>query len=74
VRTPIFKKHVAGVVVFPTTLDTGNLRVAVSGYVGIRGTKKEKNAGLRGKTTYSLEDLLGKNSAFDFDLKMWDGR
>lgn len=49
-----------------TSFEGGRIRVAKTGYVGVRETASG--------TTYRLADLVGSGSRYRFDLFEWDGR
>lgn len=60
------RKYAAASEGIQTELKGEDMRIASTGYVGIRGS--------RSSAVYSLRQLVGPGSRFGFDLVEWDGR
>ncbi|KAI5824957.1 hypothetical protein K523DRAFT_314262 [Schizophyllum commune Tattone D] len=66
-RASTRRKHIDPALPIPTNLQLTGVRVTKTGYTGMR----DKPAPHR---VYQLEELVGPNSKFQFDLVTWEGR
>jgi hypothetical protein len=67
VRPKAKAHHVLPSKVLRTDLQTRKLRVATTGWVGLRDHNE------RDDREYSLDELVGERSEFGFSLRAWDG-
>lgn len=67
VRLKAKAHHVLRATEFRTVLKTPKLRVAKTGWVGLRDHNEREDR------EYSLDELVGEGSKFGFSLKAWDG-
>ncbi|KDR65472.1 hypothetical protein GALMADRAFT_43520, partial [Galerina marginata CBS 339.88] len=60
-----FEKHVKHAPTVHTAHDAKKIKIASTGYIGVRGKNSAQ--------TFRLDELVGENSRFKFDLVEWDG-
>jgi hypothetical protein len=68
VRLASCKKHVHGSKATDAKLELTDIPTSAPGYIGLHDTQE-----LKDKTAYKLDDLVGENSHFKFNLQKWDG-
>jgi hypothetical protein len=69
VRPASRKKHVHGSKPADAKLELADIPTSAPGYIGLRDAQE-----LKDETAYKLDDLVGENSRFKFNLQKWDGR